>query len=137
MSSLFDKTTAALGSSLNMRLLRSNVTTANIANAETPGYAAKKVDFEDQLARAIQQEGANQIEATNPGHVSEGRSAIDSIKGDIYDNPEVSVSNDGNTVDIEKEMTTLSENNVLYRAAVELIKKKLGAMRYVATDGGR
>ena len=61
VSSLFDKTTSALGTSLNMRLLRSNITSANIANAETPGYAARKVDFESQLARALQQDEASRL----------------------------------------------------------------------------
>ena len=40
--SLFDKTTSALQTSLNMRQLRHNLTSSNIANAETPGYKAKK-----------------------------------------------------------------------------------------------
>ena len=46
MADLFDKTTQALGASLNYRLLRHDVTSANIANAETPGYKAKVVEFE-------------------------------------------------------------------------------------------
>ncbi|MBK7844878.1 MAG: hypothetical protein IPJ71_14530 [Bdellovibrionales bacterium] len=37
-NNLFDKTTSALGASINLRLLRQSVTSANIANAETPGY---------------------------------------------------------------------------------------------------
>ena len=45
MSGLFDKTTDGLAASLNFRLIRNNVTSANIANAETPGYKAQKVDF--------------------------------------------------------------------------------------------
>ena len=44
-SSIFDKTTNALGSSVDFRIMRQNVTAANIANAETPGYKAKVVDW--------------------------------------------------------------------------------------------
>ncbi len=50
MSGLFDKTTNALATSLAMRQLRHNVTSSNIANAETPGYHAKKMDFEGALS---------------------------------------------------------------------------------------
>lgn len=136
-SNLFDKTTSALGTSMNMRLLRHNITSANIANAETPGYAAKKVDFEDQLARALELDGAGQMAATDPRHFPNAAGSVDSIRPDVYDNPEINHSNDKNTVDLEKEMTDLAENTVLYRAAVELIKKKLGALKYVAGEGGR
>ena len=41
--SLFDKTTNGLASAINFRLLNHNVTSANIANAETPGYKAQKL----------------------------------------------------------------------------------------------
>ena len=53
MSDIFDKTTNALATSLHMRQIRNNVTASNIANAETPGYQAKKMDFEGALQRAF------------------------------------------------------------------------------------
>jgi flagellar basal-body rod protein FlgB len=136
MSGLFDSTTQGLARSLDMRLLRHNLTTANVANAETPGYAAKKVDFEDSLSTALQNADAPSTNGeANP--ISSLNADIMGVQGDVYDNPDVNHSNDGNTVDMEKEMSNLAENTVLYRAAVELIKKKLGAMRYVASEGGR
>jgi flagellar basal-body rod protein FlgB len=61
VKNLFDVTTDALGASLNYRLLRHNVTSANIANAETPGYKAKEVQFEDALARAVDLDGMNSL----------------------------------------------------------------------------
>ncbi len=47
MSDLFDKTTRGLATSINMRQLRQNIISSNVANAETPHYHAKKLDFED------------------------------------------------------------------------------------------
>lgn len=137
MSSIFDKTTAALGASVNFRSQRHNVTAANIANAETPGYKAKVMDFEDALARAIDLEGWTKDTATDPEHFAIGPGAISRARADIYDNPDVNVSNDGNTVDMEREMATLQENSILYKAALSLINKKLGAIRYAVTEGGR
>ncbi len=135
--SLFDKTTGALGTSLNMRLLKEGVISANIANAETPGYKAQRVDFEDELTRALDMEGKNRMSTTHPEHFPQIRGKVDNVRGEIYDEPDVVVNNDGNTVDMEKEMARLTENTILYKAAVELINKKLGAMKYIAMDGGR
>lgn len=137
MKSIFDKTTDTLGASLAFRSLRHNVATANIANAETPGYKAKVVDFEDALARAIDLEGLGAQTATSPEHYALGSGAISRARADVYDNPEGNVTNDQNSVDLEREMATLQENSILYKAALQLINKKLGAIRYAATEGGR
>jgi flagellar basal-body rod protein FlgB len=52
-----DKTTQALAASLKYRQMRQELIASNIANAETPGYKAKKIDFEDALARALDTDG--------------------------------------------------------------------------------
>ncbi len=135
--SMFDKTTNALGASLNFRLQRQNLIGGNIANAETPGYHAQKIDFEQELSRALEMDGASAMSATNSGHQPFARGNVEKVRGDIYDNPEIPVNNDKNTVDLEREMAELAENTILYKAATELIRKKLGAMRYAASDGGR
>jgi flagellar basal-body rod protein FlgB len=137
MSELFDKTTRALGASLNLRQLRNNVISSNIANAETPGYQAKKLDFEDALTRALDLEGLGQLDGMKPEHFPTGPGAISRLKADVYENPDVSVNNDGNTVDLEREMTALAENSVMYKAAIQLINKKMASLKYAATDGGR
>jgi flagellar basal-body rod protein FlgB len=135
MSDLFDKTTKALGASLHLREIRNNVISSNIANAETPGYQAKKVDFEDALARALDLEGMAPMQGAAPEHIAVGPGAISRIKADVYENPDVDVNNDGNTVDMEREMTNLAENSITYKAAVQLISKKLAALKYAVSDG--
>ncbi len=137
MKQIFDRTTDALASSLAFRSLRQNVGTSNIANAETPGYKAKKVDFEEALQRAIDLEGAALQTASSPDHFNMGPGSIGRARADVYDNPEGNVTNDQNTVDLEKEMTALQENSILYKAALQLMNKKLGALRYAATEGSR
>lgn len=133
--SLFDKTTNALGSALDFRLLRQNVISGNIANAETPGYHAQKVDFEDQLSRALQLDGTAKMAASHSEHFPMNRGLLDRVQADIYDDPDIPINNDKNTVDLEKEMSRLAENTIMYRTAVELIKKKLGAMKYAISEG--
>ncbi len=137
MQKLFDKTSSALGSSINHRLLRQNVISANIANAETPGYKAKVVEFEEALSRAVDNSGIGRMHASDEKHFLVGQGSIGRVRADVYDNPDINISNDGNTVNLEKEMTSLAENTILYRAAVQLMNKKLGALKYAASDGTR
>ena len=127
MKPIFDKTTDALAASLSLRSVKNSVTSGNIANAETPGYKAKRVDFEDQLQRALDLEGVGDVDTKS----------ISRVKADVYDNPEGNLTNDQNSVDLEKEMANLQENTILYKAAVQLMNKKLAAMRYAVTEGGR
>lgn len=132
---LFDKTTNALATSLRMRQLRNNVTSSNIANAETPGYHAKKMDFEDALNRALDMDGMNSLSTSSKDHFAVGGISAAKTRPDIYENPEGAVNNDGNTVDLEKEMSALSENAIMYKTALQLINKKMAALKYAAGDG--
>ncbi|MCM2353225.1 MAG: flagellar basal body rod protein FlgB [Pseudobdellovibrio sp.] len=120
-SKLFDSTTDALATSIRMRQIRHNVTASNIANHETPGYKAQKVEFEEALAKSLELGG------TDGGALP--------VTAEVYDNPEAVVSNDGNTVDMEKEMSALAENSILYKSALQLINKKMAALKY-AIGGG-
>lgn len=132
---LFDKTTNALATSLRMRQIRNNVTASNIANAETPGYHAKKMDFEEALGRALDMDGMNSLSTSSPEHFAVGGVSAGKTRPDIYENPEGAVNNDGNTVDLEKEMSALSENAIMYKSALQLINKKMAALKYAAGDG--
>ncbi len=134
-NSMFDNTTQALSTSLNMRLLRHNVISSNVANAETPGYHAKKLDFEEALARALDIDGVRGMSTSSNEHYSVGGKGPAKVGADIYENPEGAINNDGNTVDLEREMSSLAENTIMYKAALQLINKKFAALRYAATEG--
>lgn len=135
MSGLFDKTTNALGAAINFRQLKQSVASANIANAETPGYKAQKVDFEAALARAVDINGLGSMTADHGDHIPVAGGSISKVRADVYDNPDIAMNNDGNTVDLEKEMAELAENTLVYKAAVQLINKKLAGMAYAVTEG--
>ncbi len=137
MGKIFDKTMKALNASIQMRQLRQNVINANIANAETPNYRAKKLDFESALNSALHRENLGKMHVGHQDHFSMGQGAIGRLQADVYDNPEINYSNDGNTVDLEKEMANQLQNSILYDAATRLINKKLASLKYAATDGGR
>ena len=135
MSNLFDKTTSALGTAINMRLMKQNVISSNIANAQTPAFHAKKMDFEDALARALDIDGLRRSATSDCSHFHTGGGAIAHTAPEIYEDPDVAVNNDGNTVDVEKEMSSLADNIIMYKSALHLINKKFASLKYAAVEG--
>ena len=125
-----DSTIKALAASLNFRQMRQEVISSNIANSETPGYKAKRVDFEAALARALDVDGELAMKAKDDRHYDVGNGGFHNLKPEIYEDPNGVVSEDGNTVDREQEMARMAENKIMYDAAVQLLNKKLGMMKY-------
>lgn len=123
--------------SLGERLKRSQLINANVANSETPGYRALGYKFEAQLQSVTSKDSTDRMRTTDPMHYetkdvqSNGR-----IQSDVYIRPSESFGSDGNTVDMDHEMAKFAENQILYRSAVETIKRKIGMLRY-AINGGR
>ncbi len=138
LSGIFNASDAIKMEALNQRLVRQHVLTGNIANSETPGYRALGFDFEKQLQTIADGGDPFPMKATNPKHFLNGHTEADgTIYPDVYVRPSESVSQDGNTVDIDREMGRLSKNQILYRATVELINKKIGTLKYAVSAGGR
>lgn len=123
--------------SLNQRLRRSHVITSNVANAETPGFRAIGYDFEEQLQELSGANTTLPLKTTNPQHRKNAFTQADgTVTPDVFVRPSESVSNDGNTVDIDHEMTKMAHNQILYKTAVETITRKIGLLKY-AIHGGR
>lgn len=130
----FDPTIGALNTSLNLRLMNQNVISSNIANADTPGYKAKAVEFESALRDALGTEDKLKLEETHDKHIVPR--ATDPIDVEIYEDPNGVESLDGNTVDRAAEMAKMAENQIQYDASVEMLKKKLGMLKYAISEGG-
>jgi flagellar basal-body rod protein FlgB len=131
---LIDPTIRALSQNLNLRLQNQNVISGNIANADTPGYKAKTVNFEGALRDAMDTSENLKLDATESGHI--GSQGIESVQADVYDDPNGIEALDGNTVDRAGEMAKMKENQILYNASVETLRKKLGMLEYGITEGG-
>jgi len=130
----FDPIIGALNTSLNLRLLNQNVVSSNIANADTPGYKAKVVEFEAALREVLDSDHKAFTDAN--GEVHKSHKITDPVEPEVYDDPNGVESLDGNTVDRAAEMVKLAENQLLYDASVEMLKKKLGMLKYAVSDGG-
>jgi flagellar basal-body rod protein FlgB len=131
---IFDRTIGSISQSLDLRQLKQNVTSSNIANADTPGYKAKAVEFEQEFREALGTTDDLRMSGDNPRHIvpREG----DPIEAEVYDNPNGIESLDGNTVNRAEEMANLAENQILYNSSIEMMRKKLGMLRYAITEGG-
>jgi len=125
-----DKTLQALSASLKFREMRNEVVTSNIANAETPGYKAKRVDFEEALARAMDVDGQQNLNVTEREYYNVGNGGFSNLQPEIYEDPNGVVAENGNTVDMETEMARMADNKLMYDATVQLINKKLGMLKY-------
>lgn len=131
---VFDKTFDALAKTLDLRSQKQNVISSNIANAETPGYQAKRLDFEESLSRALGLDDAP-MARTDARHMSAG-GEVDQVEPEIYNDPNNVVRADGNSVDRDAEMVSLSENQIMYQTAADLLRKKLGFIKYALNEGG-
>ncbi len=132
---IFGKTIDALTRSLDLRSQKQNLISANIANAETPGYKAKRIDFEDSLAKALSLNDSP-MARTNGKHMRAGGD-VGQVVPEIYNNPNNVVREDGNTVDRDAEMVALAENQMLYNSSIESLRRKIALLKYAITEGGR
>lgn len=74
-----DRTIAVLQKSLDLRGQKQQVIAGNIANAETPGYSARKLDFEENLRNAINKPDMA-AQKTHPKHFPVGSTGISRVQ---------------------------------------------------------
>ncbi|MFK9090578.1 flagellar basal body rod protein FlgB [Bacillus salipaludis] len=102
-----------LQSALNASSLRQQVISNNISNAETPGFKSKQVMFEDILKQQLSSQTNFVGKRTDSRHVVIGKSGtIPSAQ--MVENSDTIMQNNGNNVDIDKEMTLMSKNSLWY-----------------------
>ena len=123
---LFDNTIDTVAKSLDLYLIRHSVIADNIANAETPFFKARRVDFEAALQRAAE-DGDNAPPTRD----------IASIKPEISEEPFSEMGQDLNTVDMDREMAAMSKNDVKYSASSQAISKKFALLKYAIGEGER
>ena len=108
--------------SLVLRSRRNDILASNIANAATPNFKARDIDFDAALRAAVGQDG---LRVTNAGHMSNattGRGAQP-----MYRQP-VSPSLDGNTVELSVEQMAFSENVTGYQTSLSLLNRRISGM---------
>ncbi|MGL4370275.1 MAG: flagellar basal body rod protein FlgB [Spirochaetota bacterium] len=131
------ETNYLLEKALDTSTLRGRVIANNIANVDVPHFKRSEVDFESELSRAIEERDskrAGQFPAkmTDPRHIpfDEPR-GVRSVQPRVNLDYSTSYRNDGNNVDIEREIVDSNKNTMVYNSAVSSISQNIKIMKMV------
>ncbi len=118
--------------SMELHRRRHELIASNIANADTPGYKAKRFHFERELQQVVYGTDDLPLYVTNPKHIQVVPESLEQVKGkvELLRQP---VRNDGNSVDIDKEMAALAENQLMYEALAQSYSQQIGRLKYAIT----
>jgi len=149
---------------LDVRAYRQELLSSNIANADTPGYKARDVDFASSLAGALKKTGAStagqgaannatlvmtqpagvtsgmSMVSTEPGHMA-GKATLTATGGapDDYGNLAYRVPTqpalDGNTVDIDTERVQFADNTLHFESGMTVLSNQIKTMLAAITSG--
>jgi flagellar basal-body rod protein FlgB len=140
---MMNKLDAALNfhqTALRVRNQRQELLASNIANADTPQYKARDIDFKSAMQSALQQSTgsgttqipAGQLQQTNGAHMNGSAGNGYSGSSDVLFRSVVQGSVDGNTVDMDEERNAYVDNGIRYEASLTMmtgqIKKMLSAI---------
>ncbi len=130
-----DKYLGVHAQALNLRSQRTELLAANLANADTPGYRARDIDFKSAMAQASGGSNATpavRLQTTNTGHIGPklvNGAAAPELK---YRTP-LAPSLDGNTVDAQLEQAAFAENTVRYQATLSFLSAKFRGLMTAIT----
>jgi len=129
---MINKLDAALSfhqNALRVRGQRQELIAANIANADTPNYKARDLDFKAAMKNAMSgvvNEGFNTAK-TSPQHIDGLPTSAPSPGGAMF-RPIIQGSVDGNTVDMDVERNQFADNAIRYEASIIMINGQLKKM---------
>jgi len=139
-----DKLVGFHESALKIRTERMEVIAGNLANANTPGYKAKDIDFNKAMQSAMRDSAGRApsrstggLVKTNDRHMS-GNSASVAANFDMqYRVPTQPDTGDGNTVEVQAERNRFLDNGLRYQASLEFINGKVKGMKKALSSGGQ
>ena len=109
---------------------RLEVLASNLANAETPGYKARDLDFRAALSEAA--DGQLEMATTHARHQSNARTPGDpEVLWRVPDQPSL----DGNTVDGHREKTAVAETAVRYQTTLTFLTQRIKGLKAAITGG--
>ncbi len=112
---MLDPLSSKLDQYMTLLSVRQRLVASNIANADTPDYQTKDIDFEAELRHSLAQPNSAPI---------------------VSDVPGLRVKADGNNVDLDRESRLLSENAIRFNVATQLVRGNLKTLRLAITGGG-
>ncbi|MCP3952521.1 MAG: flagellar basal body rod protein FlgB [Desulfobacterales bacterium] len=133
---LFGGTVSVLEKVLDFRSRRHNVIISNVVNADTPGFKAFDIVMDEEVDRlnARASDGLH-MAGTNPAHFSTGIQDTGGIRTEYIEHDKLINKGDQNTVDLDRSMSKLAENNLMYNAIAQTITKKFRMLKEVIKGG--
>lgn len=119
----FDNALGVHAQALALREKRSELLASNMANADTPGYKARDLDFKSVLKQSLS--SSQPLERTQQGHLSPSNELLSATM--MYRTPQ-QASLDGNTVESHIEQAKYSENAVQYQASLRFINGRFSGL---------
>jgi flagellar basal-body rod protein FlgB len=117
---------------LKVRSQRTEVIAANLANADTPNYRARDIDFKAALAEAGSPSAGVHLSTTRAGHIS--NSPVNGLPaGELKYRVPLAPALDGNTVDTQLEQAAFAENSVRYQATLQFLSSKFRGLMTAIT----
>lgn len=109
---------------LKLRANRAELLAANIANADTPNYKARDIDFKNALKMA----GSNSsdMRTTNVRHIT--TAGTSKMGSEIMYRIPTQPSLDGNTVDLHTERSAFMENSMMYQASLRFLNGRISGL---------
>ncbi len=124
MSAIHDRLFSNHDEALVLRAQRTSILASNLANADTPNYKARDIDFRAALERA--QGGGMGLQTTHAGHLALGEGALGGAELGyrVPTHPAL----DGNTVDAQQEQARFAENAVQYQATLTFLNGRISSL---------
>ncbi|ADQ39954.1 flagellar basal-body rod protein FlgB [Caldicellulosiruptor acetigenus I77R1B] len=112
---------------------RNEIISNNIANADTPGYKVKDLNFEAFLQKSLNQEENLELVTTDERHIKESSSSQDNSI-EVLDSS-LQMRLDQNTVDIEQEMGKLLQNSLYFDGVSLQLSREINKWKTVIKEG--
>ena len=124
-----DNELSTIRTAMNLRAYRQEVLASNIANADTPHYKARDLDFASALSNAMagKADGGLQMKQTSARHL-QGEAGTP-FGNDLKYRTEYQGAVDGNTVNMDVERAAFAENSLQYEAMITTLRSRFGDLR--------
>lgn len=109
---MFEGVAASYERYMSLLSERQKLVASNIANADTPGYRTKDIDFQAEFENAVDGQTPSVIEPQN-----------------------LPAKTDGNNVNLDREARLLSENALRFQIATNFARSDLSAIKMALDDG--
>lgn len=125
MTNRIDQALQFQQTALRFREARQELIAANIANADTPNFQARDIDFAGALQNALNNQTQAIPMATNASQHLSGNSASSVLGAPLLYRSAVQPSADGNTVDMNVERAQFAENTIRHEASLRFVGQQI------------